>query len=766
MFALTIRTALTNLRSRPLQTTLLAIVIAGAAASLALAVGLHASASDPFEQTFRATNGSDVHVLAWSERTDLTPLTGLPGVRAVSGPRRYVDVQATGKPANAPLSLQEMSVRPVLDRPHLEAGRWVGTTPGEVVLERTFARARHLAVGDELTVLERGHPTRLDVVGIAVSTERGPFPDFTPAGSWVSGRTLADLVAGGAHAHRALNIQLDDRDASGAFMQRARQLYPPDRVGLYDWKSVKEDATQATSGLTIVLGSASLFALLAAGFVIVNAISGRVLASRREIGLLKAAGFTPGGVTLLLVAENVILALGAGIVGTALGIALSPMLLHKSAELLGTPTPTGLTLQTVLAGVLGVAAVVALFTALPAWRAGRLKVLDAIRLGTTSVSARSSRLARLATRARLPVPVVLGVKDAFAARSRATMTILSLVLTVFAVVAALGTEATYRRVIGDSSLRAKPYDLLVEPSESRAAAAALVARHRGEFQNAVTMAEFPVTVPGRSTTLQARALGGDYQRRPYAVRDGRMLARPGEAIVGHGTLEKLGLHVGDRLRLNAIGAPLDLKIVGRYIEPDENGETAIFDERSLPAAQAGRLNPAYAITLAPTEAARRLGNELQAQSHGEVQATVTEDEVKQERADVRPIVWGIDVLLLSIGLVNLLTTLLLGVRERRRDFAIYKTVGLTPRGVLAAVTSSGSLMTIAAVVLGIPFGAFIFHLLVVATNPTDGPDLVTSPTWWWLVLVLPGMLLFTTVASLLPARRAAEVKPAEALRYE
>ena len=50
-----------------------------------------------------------------------------------------------------------------------------------------------------------------------------------------------------------------------------------------------------------------------------------------------------------------------------------------------------------------------------------------------------------------------------------------------------------------------------------------------------------------------------------------------------------------------------------------------------------------------------------------------------------------DVLLLSIGLVSLLTTLLLGIRERVRDFAIFKTVGLTPRQILAAVTASGSL---------------------------------------------------------------------------
>jgi ABC-type lipoprotein release transport system permease subunit len=34
------------------------------------------------------------------------------------------------------------------------------------------------------------------------------------------------------------------------------------------------------------------------------------------------------------------------------------------------------------------------------------------------------------------------------------------------------------------------------------------------------------------------------------------------------------------------------------------------------------------------------------------------------------------------------------------------------------------------------------------------------------VLMFPGALLFTTLASLLPARRAAAIKPAEALRYE
>jgi putative ABC transport system permease protein len=659
-----------------------------------------------------------------------------------------------------------MAARPHMDRPKLVDGRWVGAGAGEIVLEHSFARNRHFQVGDRVEVLRGKHPIDLTVVGIAVTAATGVYPDWDPAMSWVSPATLRSFAPNRQRLGQDLHIALADQQAATAFVDRVQASFPPDRVAAWSWKEVEDSATQSTSGLTVVLGSASLFALLAAGFVIANAISGRVLASRRDIGLLKAAGFTPGGVTWLFVTENLILALVAGVVGTAAGIAVSPLLLHKSAELLGTPTPSGFSVAAIAAGVLGVAAVVALFTALPAWRAGRLKVLEAIRLGRSSVSARPSRAAAFGARLGLPPAVTLGFKDAFSARSRAVMTILSLSLTMFAVVAALGTEATYHRVIGDSSLRAKPYDLLIGTGIYERNAATLIQHHSGEIQGMSRITSLPVSVPGRGLEMQARVLGGDYRKRPYAIRAGRMLAGPGETIVGRGTLDKLGLHIGDHLRVNALGVPLDLLIVGRYIEPDNDAVTALFDERSLPPAARAKLRPDYALTVAPVSAARKLGSELEAESKGALQATVTEDDVKQERDDLRPIIWGMDILLLAIGLVNLLTTLLLAVRERRRDYAIFTTLGLTPRQLLATVTASGSLLAVVAIVIGVPLGAVIFHQLVVATNPTDGPDLVTNPTWWWLVLLLPATLAFTTIASLLPARQAAEIKPAEALRYE
>ena len=299
-------------------------------------------------------------------------------MKAAEGPFRLLGVRVRSRPTNYNIALEGVGARPPrIDHPKLTDGRWLSGAPGEVVLDRPTARHRGVHVGQRLTVLLHDRRSALTVVGIAVSAGRDR--------SWVSEGTLAALPSGGDRIGRVLELQLTDRNASGAFVDDVRRRYSPDQLNAYDWRDDRQEVTDRTSTSSVVLGSASLAALLAVGFIIANAIGGRILASRRDIGLLKAAGFTPGGVTALFVVENLVVAGAASIVGTAVGIALSPLLLHPTASLLGTATPSGLRGVTVAAGVVGVVAVVCLFTALPAWRAGRLGVLEAIALGAHDV---------------------------------------------------------------------------------------------------------------------------------------------------------------------------------------------------------------------------------------------------------------------------------------------------------------------------------------------------------------------------------------------
>src|SRR5262249_2345667 len=73
-------------RSRPLQSTLLFIVIAAAAATLSLALNVQSSAARPYDRLRAESNGADVWLYVSTPNADFDAMRTLPSVKAVSGP--------------------------------------------------------------------------------------------------------------------------------------------------------------------------------------------------------------------------------------------------------------------------------------------------------------------------------------------------------------------------------------------------------------------------------------------------------------------------------------------------------------------------------------------------------------------------------------------------------------------------------------------------------------------------------------------------------
>ena len=148
---------------------------------------------------------------------------------------------------------------------------------------------------------------------------------------------------------------------------------------------------------------------------------------------------------------------------------------------------------------------------------------------------------------------------------------------VITLVAALSMEATYDRVIEDPALRAKPWDVRVERPATWRRVAAPARRSSARRRSPACRSSTP------RGEFQARAVGDGFEAFPYAVPDGRMFARPGEAIAGRGFFERLGA-AGRRRRSPC--APTAgrsrVTLVGRHVEPDNDGEVVIFPAATLP----------------------------------------------------------------------------------------------------------------------------------------------------------------------------------------
>ncbi len=141
---------------------------------------------------------------------------------------------------------------------------------------------------------------------------------------------------------------------------------------------------------------------------------------------------------------------------------------------------------------------------------------------------------------------------------------------------------------------------------------------------------------------------------------------------------------------------------------------------------------------------------------------------------IRTALWIVGLFTLLSGIVGVSNIMLITVKERTREFGIRKAIGATPWSILRLIIVESVIITTifgyAGMLCGIAaneyMDATIGHEKVdtgmfeatIFANPTVGLDVCIEAT---LVMIAAG-----TIAGLIPARKAARIRPIEALRAE
>ncbi|QDE39318.1 lipoprotein-releasing ABC transporter permease subunit [Luteibacter pinisoli] len=137
-------------------------------------------------------------------------------------------------------------------------------------------------------------------------------------------------------------------------------------------------------------------------------------------------------------------------------------------------------------------------------------------------------------------------------------------------------------------------------------------------------------------------------------------------------------------------------------------------------------------------------------------------------------------LIILVAVINLISMLMMLVTDKQADIAILRTLGSTPRSIMAMFMVQGLLVGVVGIAAGVTFGGLLSYNLPaivkfierVSGHTFLAPDVyyiseVPSQLLWsdvgWVVLVTFG---FSLLATLYPAWRASRTQPAQALRYE
>ena len=436
-----------DIKRRWVQSLMLVVMIAATTATLTLSLALQGVTDSPFAHTRAATKGPDVAGLFEPDfhgtagtLTQFEALAHAPGVTESSGlfPVTESELTYDGHKMRVHAEGRD-SDQAALDQPLLIAGHW--TTPDGVVIERNFADALGVHVGDTIRLGGRV----LTVRGIAVTSA---MPTSDPL-VWLNTSTLLALADRSQPLWYAINLKLADPASAEAFA--AAHNTPNAAWALQSWQEIRADDSTAIADerQLLVMGSVLLAIIAVAGIAVM--VGGRMAEQTRRVGLLKAVGATPRLVALILMAENLLLAAAGTIAGLTVGRLVAPALTNPGASLIGNAgTPTLNATTIVLAGAL--AAVVALAaTGVPALRGARTSTIKALN-DPARPPQRHDGMIGLS--ARLPVPLLLGVRLIARRPRRTQLAIASVAIAVATFIATLMMRHT--TVLGVKDRRQHP----------------------------------------------------------------------------------------------------------------------------------------------------------------------------------------------------------------------------------------------------------------------------------------------------------------------
>ncbi len=146
----------------------------------------------------------------------------------------------------------------------------------------------------------------------------------------------------------------------------------------------------------------------------------------------------------------------------------------------------------------------------------------------------------------------------------------------------------------------------------------------------------------------------------------------------------------------------------------------------------------------------------------------------------KTVMWCILCLIIAVAAFNLVSSLVMMVTDKRSDIAILRTMGATPASVMGIFIAQGVIIGVIGTVLGLVGGLLLaYNITAIVDHIQNLLNIKFVSEDVYLISFVPSQirqldvvvvcsfaLIMSVLATIYPAWRAAQIAPAEALRYE
>ena len=548
-------------------------------------------------------------------------------------------------------------------------------------------------------------------------------------------------------------IQLKDPDLQERFTNRVMRRWPELEVGStadFADKQMMGDYMDAyvwaIAGLAIVIG----------GVGMMNAQLMSVFERTREIGVLRALGWSNKRVMWMIMGESVVVCLAGGVLGVFLGwLALSA--LKDVISVFGATTELR---PELLVRAFAVVLVLGLVGGLyPAWRAARLQPVEALHYEGGS-SGRNVR--------RLPLGG-MAVQSLWQRITRTMLTLGAIGITVGAIMALEGTVLGAANMVTDMATGSDA-EILIRQADVADTELSAIDERIGEKIAAMPEVEsvsgilfVAVVLPETNGFfIMFGYAPNEYAIRRYQVVEGSRLTSNHQVMLGRMMSEVMKKGVGDMIELGGSR----FRVVGIYESggwEEIGGVVSLRDSQNF----AGRPHKVtmYAVKVHDPSQAKAVVDKINTQLP-EAHAALAGEFVEQmpDMDNANAMLDGISFLAIFVGGVGVLNTMLMVVLERTREIGVLRALGWRRGAILSLILKESFLLGLLGGILGIGIAFGLVNLITSIPMIGDAFSPVFNVEVFIRAIFVA--LILGIVGGIYPAYRATRLQPVEALRYE
>ncbi len=501
----------------------------------------------------------------------------------------------------------------------------------------------------------------------------------------------------------------------------------------------------------------ALIAALIGGVGMMNTMLMSVYERTREIGVLRAVGWSPRRVLGMILGESLLLSVLGGAIGIGAGMGLTWLAAHS-------PAMAGLTTDTVSPALILQALSATIVLGLvggfyPAWRASRLPPVEALSYDGGSVHKRSGASHRLGG---------MALRNLGRQRTRTALTLVGVGIGVLGTVLmgslSEGMIKSFNGMFSDSEITAveggqadMSLSAVDEQVLKRVEAMPGIRQVSGMIFSVVSTRSNPMfVIIARSRTdpaINARML-----------REGHLIDGRRQCLLGWRAARDDNKRLGDRMSF--LGSTFTIVGIIQTDRSYEDGGAIIDLREAQQLLKKPRQVMAMQIKLAdPRQTAAAIAS-LSAEYpkllfSKSAEFTESLPDMQNMNQSVGAIFWMTAI----VGSIALMNTMIMSIYERTREIGVLRAVGWGAMRVLRQILGEALLLTTLSGAVGVSATALLIWGLHVVPSVGVWQDFFElTPRVIWQALLL--CVALGLLGGLFPAWRATRLSPVEALRYE